>query len=121
MFARDQMVDWGGHTTDSGAIPLAVAVAASSAFPPFLSPVVIAVELADVTDAVLMDGGVYDNLAIENAWNWYSTILISDGGGRIAFKQRPRRNWIAQAFRALAIMTPQAPRSRAQQAIDAFR
>jgi NTE family protein len=102
-------------------VPLAVAVAASSAFPPFLSPIVLDVEVRAAKNVILMDGGVYDNLALDQAWDWYTTVLISDGGGRLRFREHPRRNWVSQAFRSLAIMTPQAPRLRARQAIDAFR
>jgi hypothetical protein len=31
-----------------------------------------------------MGGGVYDNLGLETAWKRYSTILISDAGGKLA-------------------------------------
>ena len=35
------------------------------------------------TEAVLSDGGVYDNLGLETAWKRYTTILVSDGGGKM--------------------------------------
>ena len=64
-------------------LPLAVAVAASSAFPPFLSPCTVDLEHEDwVTDPgndltdkdfreqiSLSDGGVYDNLGLQSTWN----------------------------------------------------
>ena len=66
----------------SPTLELAVAVAASSAFPPFLSPVVLDLDDGSVepgtgndlqhppftTRVVLADGGVYDNLGLETAW-----------------------------------------------------
>jgi hypothetical protein len=62
-------------------LDLAIAVAASSAFPPFLSPVVLKLNSADfdpstkgdlqiepyTSQVVLTDGGVYDNLGLENS------------------------------------------------------
>jgi NTE family protein len=73
---------------------LATAVAASSAFPPVLSPLVlptdpnawVKTEGADLYDDVnmrskllLTDGGVYDNLGLEAAWD-FETVLVSDAG-----------------------------------------
>ena len=74
-------------------VPLAAAVAASSAFPPVLSPAKLALSPAEVTspagtdlnrppfteEALLTDGGVYDNLGLETAYKRYGTILASDG------------------------------------------
>ena len=89
-------------------LPLAVAVAASSALP-VLSPCEI--KAADyglrfepaqpgedlncppyTTDLVLSDGGVYDNLGLETAWKRYETILISDGGGHFEGEPRPHHD-----------------------------
>jgi NTE family protein len=78
-------------------IALARAVAASSAFPPVLSPCEIRLENDDftagsgtdlqrppfTTRVVLTDGGVYDNLGLETAWKRYQTILVSDAGGKL--------------------------------------
>ena len=87
-------------------LPLARAVAASSAFPPVLSPCQI--KLSDygiqfeppspgevlnmapyTTELILTDGGVYDNLGLETAWKRYDTILVSDGGGHLQPEPRP--------------------------------
>jgi NTE family protein len=79
---------------------LAVAVAASSAFPPVLSPLKLDIDPASwapasglesedlhrepfLSRAVLTDGGVYDNLGLETAWKKYQTVLVSDGGGKM--------------------------------------
>jgi NTE family protein len=79
-------------------VKLAEAVAASAAFPPILSPVVLKLNPKDFTPnsgtdlqsdefrkrVVLTDGGVYDNLGLETAWKRYKTILVSDAGGGFA-------------------------------------
>src|ERR1043166_3069155 len=78
-FTRDYMGDYKVGYVDTPSLPLAVAVGASSAFPPFLSPVVLKSPGAfrppapppDLQDpryrsrVVLCDGGVYDNLGLE--------------------------------------------------------
>lgn len=122
-------------------IELAVAVAASSAFPPFLSPVVLDLpheshepgsgdddegDLENLekppytTRLVLTDGGVYDNLGLETAWKGHRTILISDGGGRLGAKPRPRALWPLQVYRVLSVIDNQVRSLRKRQAIDAF-
>lgn len=131
MFSRDRIGDPGEQPTPAPELPLALAVAASSAYPPLLSPIVV--RLADPPAAVasrrslggghnvvLMDGGLYDNLGLDEAWARHGTVLISNGGGVTRTVERPRRNPIAQSFRALAIIRPQAALSRAQQATSAF-
>jgi NTE family protein len=122
-------------------IELAVVVAASSAFPPFLSPLVLKLphqshvsgsgdddggELENLekppytTRLVLTDGGVYDNLGLETAWKGHRTILISDGGGRLGPKPRPRAFWPLQLYRVLSVIDNQVRSLRKRQAISAF-
>ena len=77
-------------------VPLAQAVAASSAFPPVLSPVEMRLDPNSFTPnsgtlqrkpftskVVLSDGGVYDNLGLETVWKRYQTVLVSDAGGKL--------------------------------------
>ena len=90
------LADYRVGRVDQPTLPLALAVTASSAFPPFLSPCRIDLRGADwVTEPgndladrsgfrdeiSLSDGGVYDNLGIESAWKRYDTLLVSDAGG----------------------------------------
>ncbi|HEY6180590.1 MAG TPA: patatin-like phospholipase family protein, partial [Terriglobales bacterium] len=112
-FSRPFMADWKVGRVLNPRIPLAVAVGASSAFPPVLSPVVL--ELADsdfepatrgelgqppyTTELILSDGGVYDNLGLETAWKRYKSILVSDGGGQMQPEPEPKRDWARHAFR----------------------
>jgi NTE family protein len=110
---------------------LATAVAASSAFPPFLSPLTLKVNEADYepgtgTDLeeptyrrrpVLGDGGVYDNLGLETAWKRYTTILVSDGGGQFAPQERVRTNWVLQSTRVLGVIDGQVRALRKRQVV----
>jgi NTE family protein len=108
-YARDYRVG----LIENPDITIAVAVAASSAFPPFLSPMVLRFKEKDYTHdpeaklhfreytsrVVLTDGGVYDNLGLETAWKRYKTILVSDRGGKMGPSKRPGHDWIRQFFR----------------------
>jgi NTE family protein len=104
-FSKPYMGDWKVGRFAKPRVKLALAVAASSAFPPFLSPAEVEPDCADyindpakppvLTDpkfrakAVLTDGGVYDNLGLETAYKRYDTLLVSDGGG--AWNRKARR------------------------------
>jgi NTE family protein len=115
-------------------LPLARAVAASSAFPPVLSPCEI--KVADygmhfeppgpgedlntapyTTDLVLSDGGVYDNLGLETAWKHYDTILVSDGGGHYQAEPEPHHDWARHAYRVLNLINNQVLALRTRQII----
>jgi NTE family protein len=112
---------------------LALAVTASSAFPPFLSPVVVDVDPttfertagADLHDHVdyrrtlyLTDGGVYDNLGLETVWNRYDTVLVSDAGKPLDVPAEVATSWKDQALRAMDIATNQARSLRKRALLD---
>lgn len=115
-------------------VSLAQAVAASSAFPPFLSPAEIDIDPSDFevdescdlqrepyTDTmVLTDGGVYDNLGLEPAFKRYKTILVSDGGGKMAPDPEPAGDWARHSKRILDIIDNQVRSLRKRQLIDAY-
>lgn len=106
---------------------LADAVAASSAFPPVLSPFLLDVEPSDFSIAEpdvsdkfrqeisLTDGGVYDNLGLETVWKNYKTVLVSDGGGRIADDASPPGDWAGGAKRVLDVVDHQVRNLRKRQ------
>ena len=110
---------------------LATAVAASSAFPPLLSPLKLELSPSDYekgtgTDLeqaayqrrpVLSDGGVYDNLGLETAWKRYTTILVSDGGGHFTAKERIATNWALQSRRVLGVIDGQVRALRKRQVV----
>lgn len=98
-------------------VPVATVVAASAAFPPFLSPLTIKPPVGAITDLpgadlgdaehrrelVLTDGGVYDNLGLETVWKRYRTILVSDGGTLLPTPPVVASWWGRQALRANAM------------------
>lgn len=102
-------------------IALARAVAASSAFPPVLSPQVIdtdpnqwvTTEGATLTgdewraELILTDGGVYDNMGLEAAWDRFEIVLVSDAGAPFKFDADPPGDWVRQPIRVIDIITDQ--------------
>jgi NTE family protein len=134
-FSKPYMADYRVGRVDHPRVELAVAVAASSAFPPLLSPVTLEVDpaaygppdpVADLhrepftTDLVLTDGGVYDNLGLETAWKRYQTILVSDAGGKIEPEAEPRHDWARHGIRVIGLIDNQVRSLRKRQVIDSF-
>jgi NTE family protein len=133
-FSKLQQGDWRVGEMALPATELAQAVAASSAFPPVLSPAVLSLAEGTVqsgadpavacppytTRAVLADGGVYDNLGLEAVWKKYDTVLVSDGGGHMADMPRPGRLWVSQFMRVLHAIDNQVRDLRKQQAVSSF-
>lgn len=133
-FSKPFMADYRVGRILNPDVELAVAVAASSAFPPFLSPVELALDpqqfvkhpAADLQKipytrrAVLTDGGVYDNLGLETAYKRYDTLLVSDGGGHLQDEPRPKRDWPRHTLRVLQLVDHQVRALRTRQLIGAF-
>lgn len=129
-FSRLYMGDWETGRILDPDLALARAVAASSGFPPFLSPVTVAVDPArlidrDATRAAaavvsLTDGGVYDNLGLETVWKRYRTLLVSDGGSAFGQQPRPSANWPLLTYRALQIIQDQVHALRVRQLVASF-
>jgi NTE family protein len=90
-----------------GQIPLATAVAASSAFPPLLSPVVLPDPHQPDRKIVLSDAGVYDNLGLDPIENQRAVVLVSDAGKKMKHEDNPKRNWPMQLLRVLTVMDNQ--------------
>lgn len=115
-------------------LPLAVVVAASSAFPPVLSPCTLHLSNETWTDEEgnelttpgfrgdieVTDGGVYDNLGLETAWKRYSTIIVSDAGGRLADDDNPPTDPLRQTARVLDLIDNQVRSLRKRQAVESF-
>jgi NTE family protein len=120
------------HTPD---LSLATAVAASSAFPPVLSPVEIHLPASAVvadpesdlhrepftTTVVLADGGVYDNMGLETAWKRYRTLYVSDGGARMRAEEEPKHDWPRHAYRVLDLIDNQVRALRKRAMVAAFQ
>lgn len=134
-FMKPYMGDYRVGLIEKPQIELAVAVAASSAFPPVLSPVELDLDPGDFTpgsgtdlqtdefrtQVVLTDGGVYDNLGLETAWKRYKTILISDAGGGFTAEADPHRDWVRHSVRVLMTIDNQVRSLRKRQAVEAFK
>jgi NTE family protein len=115
-------------------IHLSVAVAASSAFPPVLSPLKLEVDPTSfdqgengdlheppyTSDVVLTDGGVYDNLGLETAWKRCGTVLVSDGGGQMQPEAEPKSDWVRHALRINSLIDNQVRCLRKRQVVGSF-
>ena len=133
-FSRPFMGDYLVGRIPNPGLSLAVAVGASSAFPPVLSPAVLELDPADFTmdegcpfgeDAYrrrvfLSDGGVYDNLGLETAWKRYRTVLVSDGGQKMGPDADPNEDWVRHGLRVSSIVDNQVRSLRKRQLIDSF-
>lgn len=135
-FSRPFIADYRIGIIKNPTVALAVAVAASSAFPPVLSPLKLEFPASAwtasghkhedlhrepfTTDVVLTDGGVYDNMGLETAWKRYDTILVSNGGGKIGAEEEPKGDWARHAMRVNEIIDNQVRSLRARQVIGAF-
>jgi NTE family protein len=133
-FSRPFMRDFKVGEVKHPRVELAVAVAASSAFPPILSPMVLELDPASFTPdsgaslqrepftrrVVLADGGVYDNLGLETVWKQYKTVLVSDGGGQLEPEEQPARDWPRHAYRVLDIIDSQVRNLRMRQIVGSL-
>lgn len=131
-FMRPYMRDYRVGEVRIPTVPLAKAVAASSAFPPFLSPVRLELQHDDFTpnsgldlqfepftsEAVLTDGGVYDNLGLETALKRFDTVLVSDGGGKMEAEEEPHADWGRHSYRILEVVDNQVRSLRKRQLIE---
>ncbi len=134
-FSRPYMRDYRVGEVRNPDLPLARAVAASSAFPPILSPLVLELDPDAFTPnsgqdlqrepftsrVVLTDGGVYDNLGLETAWKRCDTILVSDAGGKMKPEEEPKEDWARHAFRVLDLVDNQVRSLRKRLLIEAYR
>jgi len=133
-FMKTYMRDYRVGEVKNPTVELAVAVAASSAFPPVLSPVELDLDPEDFTpnsgtdlqgndfrtQVVLTDGGVYDNLGLETAWKRYKTILVSDAGGGFGAEADPQRDWVRHSARILFVIDNQVRSLRKRQIVGAY-
>lgn len=134
-FSKPYMGDYRVGRIPNPTTELAVAVGASSAFPPVLSPVILKLNPADFeqdpkavlkekafrSTVVLTDGGVYDNLGLETAWKRYKTILVSDGGGATSDEKEPSRNALQHTYRVLGLIDNQVRSLRKRQVVGSYQ
>lgn len=117
-------------------IPLAKVVAASSAFPPILSPVIFKLDpqkwkheegaylfdqAAYRQTMVLTDGGVYDNMGLEAIWDRCQTVLVCDAGAPFGFNDNPDTDWAKMLLRVLDIATEQTRALRRRKLVQDYQ
>jgi NTE family protein len=133
-FSKRYMGDWRTGLIDKPDLEVATAVAASSAFPPILSPMRLTVDPTkfqpDTTatlqhppfteNVILSDGGVYDNLGLETIWKRYRTVLVSDAGMKIAPDGKPHTDWVRGSMRVADIIDSQVRSLRNRQLMGSF-
>ncbi|WP_210526895.1 patatin-like phospholipase family protein [Rubellimicrobium arenae] len=120
---------------------LAEAVAASSAFPPVLSPMELRIDPADFRSwgegpikpyvstnlaalrerVQLTDGGIYDNHGLEPIAKRYTTLLVSDGGAPFVRQPRVASDWVRQLRRILDLTDNQVRAQRRRDLIQRFQ
>jgi len=134
-FSKPYMADWRVGMVPKPTIDLAVAVAASSAFPPVLSPAHLDLKPGEcqfekgndlnetpyTTEVMLTDGGVYDNLGIETVWKSFTTVLASDAGGKMEAEPDPPADWAQHSKRVLDLIDNQVRSLRKRQLIDSYQ
>jgi NTE family protein len=133
-FSKPYLGDWRIGIVKSPRTGVAEAVAASSAFPPILSPSHLEFQHSQwtslnadecgrppfTTKIVLTDGGVYDNMGIENPWKRCRRVLVSDGGGRYQYEEDPHGDWARHSLRINATIDNQVRSLRRRQIVSAF-
>jgi NTE family protein len=117
-------------------VKLATAVASSAAFPPLVGPYRLSLDPASWTrtkgadlfdtaklreEALLLDGGAYDNLGVQPLLNRCKTVLVSDGGGNLGVDTRTWRYrlWLLQLRRVLDASVDQGRDLRRHALIEA--
>ncbi len=133
-FSKPYMRDYLVGEVKNPTVPLATAVAASSAFPPVLSPAKLELDPATFSppsgepyhqppytkEVFLSDGGVYDNLGLETAWKRYDTILVSDAGLAMGADPDPGTDWATHAKRVLDMIDNQVRALRKRQLVAGY-
>lgn len=136
-FSKPYLGDYHLGLLEGPTTPLATAVAASSAFPPILSPVILETdpdawkntEGADLFDRAdirkklcLSDGGVYDNLGLEPLKK-FKTILASDAGAPFVLETKAwllRFSQVKEILRVLNISMEQTHALRSKRLVREY-
>lgn len=133
-FSKPYAGDYRIGLIDRPDFKVSTAVAASSAFPPVLSPMDLRVDPARVRETPgadlhgrlrrdgvrLTDGGVYDNLGLETVWKRCRTILASDAGEPFTAGGRQASDWLRQTIRVLGIIGHQARAQRRRALVASY-
>lgn len=134
IFQRNQVGDYeAGYGSPPAGWDVARAVAASSCFPPFFTPLPMSVRPDELRGGMyprgpkrdqmvnglrLSDGGVYDNLGLEPVWKNHAIVLVSDGGA--VFDFAPHGTLVGDVLRAATVMGHQVHALRMRWLISSF-
>ena len=139
-FRQDRIADYFlGISNVTDHIPLAFAVAASSAFPPVFSPILLKTDPTTWRDGetlpnlnalreviVLADGGIYDNMGLEAFFphtdkpRSTDIVLVSDAGAPCEIEEEPAQDNIRQMGRIRDILIDQTRALRKRWLIAEF-
>ena len=132
-FRQDMVADYMLGVSHSLVVPLATAVAASSAFPPLFSPIILETDPALWSEGgklpnlealrrriVLADGGVYDNMGLEALVDHVDMTLVSDAGAPFGVEEKPAEDNIFQLGRVRDILIDQTRALRKRWLITEF-
>ena len=141
-FSKPYAGDYVIGRLDKPTVRLSEAVAASSAFPPVLSPMTLTLpegsfaawptqsgtsvlpqeDLGAMRKAVMLtDGGVYDNHGLEPIVKRYMTVLVSDGGAPFGRSADIGFDWVRQLRRILDVTDNQVRALRRRNLIDRLK
>jgi NTE family protein len=132
-FSKKYVADYRLGLAPGVRVPLAVAVGASSAFPPYLSPATVRIppgawspDYPKTLDAgvrdpiVLTDGGVYDNLGLEPVIKRCTEVLVSNGGGYVSHPPRIPVDWPRQLHRVSGVVDHQVRNLRKRMLVEGY-
>jgi NTE family protein len=132
-FSKLYIADWQIGRYPNPDRLLAEAVAASSAFPPILSPARLSFKPTDfslnagacntpkfTSNVLLTDGGVYDNMGIETAWKRCKTIFVSDAGAKMQPEADAKTDTVRHSLRVNSVIDNQVRSLRRRQVVDAL-
>lgn len=133
---QDKVADYLIGESRTIVVPLAKAVAASSAFPPVFSPIELETDPADWTGTgltlpnaealrrrvVLADGGIYDNMGLEalTGKSPVDVVLVSDAGAPFTVDEDPAEDYVRQLGRVRDILIDQTRALRKRWLVDEF-
>lgn len=133
-FSKPHNRDWRVGEIANPTDEVAKAVAASSAFPPFLSPARFRYKTAQyragsgedlhfepfTTGPLLADGGVYDNLGLETLFRQCRTLIVSNAGGEYEAQSKVPGDWILQSYRVMNTVDNQVRSLRKRMLLNAY-
>jgi len=132
-FRQDMIADYMLGVSRTTNPTLAVAVAASSAFPPLFSPIILKTDPEAWTEGsdlpnlqalrkriVLADGGIYDNMGLESLVDNVDIVLVSDAGAPFEVDESPAVDNVFQLGRVRDILIDQTRALRKRWLISEF-